>query len=139
MNVDSNERSHPILLFDGVCNLCNRSVQLVLKADKENRFRFASIQSDAGQEILKQFKLDRSDIDSVVLVDGQGAHVKSMAALRVMYHLGGGYRLLFVLRGCPRFIRDRIYDWIARNRYAWFGKRDVCMIPTPELKDRFLD
>ena len=131
--------SHPTLLFDGVCNLCNGSVQAVIRLDKEQRFRFASLQSDFGQRMVDQYGLDSNDIDSVILIDTLGAHVKSDAVIRVFYHLGGGYGLLSSLRFFPRFLRDSIYDWIARNRYRWFGRRDECMIPTPELKDLFLD
>lgn len=139
MTIPTEKSAYPTLLFDGVCNLCNGSVQAVIRLDKAHQFRFASLQSDFGQGMLDHYGLSRDDIDSVILIDERGAHVKSEAALRVFGHLKGGYRLVALLRIIPRSIRDAIYDWVARNRYEWFGKQETCMIPTPELKDRFLD
>ena len=129
---------HPTLLFDGYCNLCSRSVMAVIKRDPQGLFRFTSLQSELGQALLAQNDLKQEDIDSVVLIQNESCSIKSDAVLDVFYLLGGLYGLLAILRILPRSLRDWIYDWIAGNRYAWFGKKDVCMIPTRELEDRFL-
>ena len=130
--------SGPILLFDGVCNLCNGSVQWVIARDPAARFRFASLQSDAGRALLAAHGLPQGDMDTVVLVDGASHFTKSDAALETMRRLGGAWRLGGLLRLVPRALRDAVYDWVARNRYARWGKRDECWIPTPELRARFL-
>lgn len=138
MTSDRNNR-HPILLFDGFCNLCSASVIAVIKRDSASQFSFASLQSDLGQSLLAEYGLLDQHIDSVVLVHEERCLIKSDAVLRVCGLLGGFYGMLVIFKVVPRSIRDMIYDWIARNRFTWFGKRDRCMIPTPELKDRFLD
>ena len=130
---------HPIILFDGVCNLCNRAVQFVLKRDKLKRFRFASLQGEAGQRYLQQYNLPANDLNSFILIDGDRFYTKSSAALRMLRLLGGGWKLLYGFIIVPPFIRNGVYSLIAKNRYRWFGKRDTCWIPTPELKSRFLD
>ena len=127
-----------IILFDGVCNLCNGSVNFILKRDKTGVFRFAALQSDAGREQLKRLNLDEQSMTSVVLVE-EGRHFeKSEAALRILKKLGWPSKALYPLMILPRPIRDLGYDLIARNRYRIFGKRDACMIPTPEIRARFL-
>jgi predicted DCC family thiol-disulfide oxidoreductase YuxK len=130
---------HPIIYFDGVCNLCNGFVQFVLKRDKKGLFRFASLQSDyaksRGFEIPSQPDGDSGSL----LVEWDGKLLKySTGALYVFGGLGGGYRLLKVLLIVPRFIRDAVYKWIAHHRYAIFGKRESCMLPAPEWEGRFL-
>ena len=127
-----------VLLFDGVCNLCNASVQWVLLRDKKNVFQFAALQSEAGQEILKKFGMETEHFDSVVLVEGDRIYTQSDAALGVATRLGGVWQLMGVFKIVPRFIRNAVYDWIARNRYRWFGKQEQCMLPRPEWKGRFL-
>lgn len=129
----------PIVLFDGVCNLCNRSVQFIIKRDKKKKFRFASLQGNFGQQILKSHNLPADDFNSFILLEGDKLYTQSRAALRVLKHLGRGWQLLYGFIIVPKFIRDAIYKWLARNRYKWFGKRESCMIPTPELRSRFLD
>lgn len=129
----------PIVLFDGVCNLCNGSVQFIIKRDPKKQFRFASLQSPAGQALLDRFGLEAAKLDSVVLVEGDRCHVKSSAALQIAGRLGGGWPLLAGLRVIPRFLRDAVYDMIARRRYRWFGKAEACLIPSPALKERFLE
>lgn len=129
---------HPILLFDGVCNLCNSSVQFILKRDKQEAFRFASLQSEEGQEVLGQFEDKPEELSSVVLVEDGQLYARSTAALRVTRWLSGAWPLLYAFIVLPRPLRDAVYDWIARNRYRWFGKKDQCMIPSPDLKSRFL-
>ncbi|HEV8582991.1 MAG TPA: thiol-disulfide oxidoreductase DCC family protein [Thermoanaerobaculia bacterium] len=130
---------HPVLLFDGVCNLCNGSVQFIIRRDPQARFRFASLQSAVGQLYLEELQVDRQAIDSVILVEGDRWYKESDAALGVVRILGGPWRALGVLRLIPRPLRDRLYRLIARNRYRWFGKREACWLPTPELRERFLD
>jgi predicted DCC family thiol-disulfide oxidoreductase YuxK len=133
------EPANPIVLFDGVCNLCSGSVQFILRRDPGARFRFASLQSPAGQELLARFGIDGQGIDSVIVIEGDRWFKESDAALRIARHLGGLWRLLTVFRLIPRPLRDRLYRFIARNRYRWFGKKESCWLPTPELRGRFLD
>ncbi len=130
---------HPILFFDGVCNLCNSSIQTIIKKDHQQKFKFASIQSDAAKEILLQSDEFNSDIDSIILLNKQRLYYKSSAILRVCKILGGVYYFLFIFWLVPKPIRDWVYDFVAKNRYRWFGKMESCMIPSLELKDRFLD
>lgn len=127
-----------VLLFDGVCNLCNSSVQFILARDPKAKFRFASLQSDEGQALLQEFEDRPSDLSSVVLIEDGQLYARSDAALRVARQLSGGWPLLYAFIVLPRALRDAVYNWIARNRYRWFGKRDSCMIPSPELRSRFL-
>ncbi len=128
-----------ILLFDGVCNLCNRSVQFIIKRDKEKRFLFASLQGKAGQELLSKFYLPINDFNSFVLLENDRVFTKSTGVLKAFKKLSGGWRLCYVFIIVPKFIRDAIYTWIAKHRYKWFGKNEKCMVPTPELKGRFLE
>lgn len=132
------EQSHAIILFDGVCNLCNRSVQFILKRDKKAYFQFAALQSEAGQAFLKDLGKDAEQFNSVVLIEKGKVYEKSTAALRIARHLGGAWPLLYGFYIVPAFIRDGVYSWIARNRYRWFGQKEHCMMPQPEWKERFL-
>lgn len=129
----------PIVLFDGVCNLCNRSVQFVIKRDPQRKFMFASLQGKKGQEVLKRFDLPVNDLNSFILLEGDKVYTRSTGALRVLRGLGGGWKLVYGLIVLPKFIRDAVYNLVARNRYKWYGKKDECMVPTPELRSRFLD
>ena len=132
----------PVILFDGVCNLCNSAVQWVIERDKEGRFDFASLQSDAARRELGKV-MDPNEIDalpdSIVLLDSDGVHVRSAAALRILRGLDSWFLLLRLGVVLPRPIRDAVYNMVARNRYRWFGRRDTCMTPTPEVAARFLD
>jgi predicted DCC family thiol-disulfide oxidoreductase YuxK len=128
-----------IILFDGVCNLCNGAVQFVISKDKNNYFRFASLQSEQGQQLLKQYQLPVLTNTSFVLIEDGHVYTSSTGALRVAKKLKGFWPVLYVLMIIPKFIRDFVYYRIAKNRYKWFGKKDECMIPTPELKARFLN
>lgn len=132
------ERNHPIVLFDGVCNLCSGSVQFILKRDPEGRFRFASLQSEAGRSLMTEHELDPDALSSVVVIEDGRAYQESSAALRIARHLPGAWKLLRVFVVIPRPIRDAVYRLIARNRYRWFGKTEACWLPTPELRARFL-
>ena len=129
-----------ILLFDGVCNLCNESVLKIIRYDNKDIFRFVSLQSDFGQQITNHLGIDTSTIDSVILYEpGISYEIKSTAALNIMFEFGGIWKLTRVLGYLPKGFLNFIYDYIARNRYKWFGKKEQCMIPTPELKSKFLD
>ena len=133
------ELNHPVILFDGVCNLCNASVQFIIKHDKKSVFRFASLQSEFGKRIIEKFDLANKNIDSVMLFENNTIQLKSTAALQIAKRLGGIYSALYVFIIIPRFMRDSIYDFVARNRYRWFGKQESCMIPKPELKKLFIE
>jgi len=126
----------PIILFDGVCNLCNGAVTWVIAQDRQAIFSFASLQSEAGCKLLAKLG---PQPDSIVLVDEAGVHTRSTAAIRIARRLGLPWSLAILAMLVPAFIRDVIYKWIARNRYAWFGRRETCLVPTPELKARFPD
>ncbi len=128
----------PVVLFDGVCNLCNSSVQFIINHDKKKQFLFASLQGRSGQELLKKFDLPATDFNSFVLVEKDRVYTRSTAALRIAKQLSGGWKLIYGFIIVPGFIRNAIYNWIARSRYKWFGKKNECMIPTRELKERFL-
>lgn len=127
-----------VILFDGVCNLCNSSVQFVIKHDKRNYFSFAALQSNFGQELLKKHHLNPQDFDSFVLYENKKVYLKSSAALLVTRKLRFPLPLLYALLIIPVFLRNLVYKLIAKNRYKWFGKKESCMIPSPELKDRFI-
>lgn len=127
-----------MLLFDGVCNLCNAAVQWVLKRDRKGVFKFAALQSDTGQTLLRQHGFSDKDFDTVVLVDGERIYHRSGAALEIARRLGGLWPLLSVFKIVPRSVRDAIYNWVARHRYRWFGKKEECMLPRPEWKERFI-
>lgn len=127
-----------ILLFDGVCNLCNGAIQFVITRDSKNKFMFASLQSASGQDLLLKFGLNISNFDSFVLVTNEHYYTKSTAALKVAQELGGMWQMLYIFIIVPKFIRDGIYDFVSRNRYKWFGKKDHCMLPTTALKEKFL-
>jgi predicted DCC family thiol-disulfide oxidoreductase YuxK len=127
-----------IILFDGVCNLCNGFVQFVIRHDDAQRFRFASLQSEAARPLLQGLPPTKQGIDSVVLIENGRYYQRSAAALRILRHLSGGWALLYGFIFLPPFIRDRLYDLVALNRYRWFGQREACLLPTPELQARFL-
>ena len=127
-----------IILFDGLCNLCDGAVKFVIKYDIEKNFLFTSLQSDMGQKLLKQYSLPLENFNSFTLIQDNKVYTRSTAALKVAKQLNGGIKFLYVFIIVPPFIRNAIYNWIAKNRYKWFGKKEVCLIPTPELKARFL-
>lgn len=136
--MDNNSKK-PIVLFDGVCNLCNTTIQYIIKRDKKNQFYFASLQGSTGQRLLQEFQLPVNTFNSFVLVEGDKVYTKSTGALKVLKKLGGVWTLVYAFIIVPPFIRDAAYNLVSKNRYRWFGKREYCMIPTPELKARFLD
>ena len=126
------------VLFDGVCNLCNSTVQFIIRNDQRGRFRFAALQSEAGRELLLQYQLPEKALNTVVLIAGGRAFTRSTAALEIARRLDGAWPICYAAVVLPRFLRDSVYDFIARNRYRWFGKQEACMMPSPELKQRFL-
>jgi predicted DCC family thiol-disulfide oxidoreductase YuxK len=126
------------ILFDGVCNLCNGFVQFVIARDPSARFRFAALQSGAAAALLREAGVTAPLPDSIVLVEGGRVYVRSAAALRILRGLRFPWPLAFAAIAVPRVVRDRVYDFIAAHRYRWFGRRDSCWLPTPDLKRRFL-
>lgn len=128
-----------IVLFDGVCNLCSSSVQFILKRDHKNRFLFGSLQGNYGQEALKKFGLPSNEFNSFMLLEGEQLYTKSSGALRMLKHLGGGWQLFYVFMFVPKFIRDAVYNFVAQNRYRWFGKKNECWLPKPAWKQKFLE
>ena len=131
-------QQHPIILFDGLCNLCDGAVQFVVKHDDDKKFLFASLQSESGQQILKQFNLPLENFNSFVLLQNNNVYSRSTAALLVAKQLSGAIKLIYFFIIVPAFIRDWVYNWISKRRYKWFGKKEACIVPTPELKARFL-
>jgi predicted DCC family thiol-disulfide oxidoreductase YuxK len=128
-----------IILFDGLCNLCEASVQFVIKHDNSDQFRFVALQSDLGQKIIVHIGINSKNIDSVLLYEpGVAYYYKSNAALQVAKNLGGLFHLGTVFRIIPTTLRNALYDYVAKNRYSWYGKKQSCMIPTEELKSKFL-
>ena len=130
--------THSIILFDGVCNLCNGAVNFVIKRDPRNVFKFTPLQEKQGVLLLKKHAVDSRKLDSIVLIENGNVYIKSSAALRIAKKLSGLWPLFFVLLIIPSFIRDGVYDFIAKNRYKWFGKKEQCMIPTPGFREKFL-
>ena len=129
-----------IILFDGVCNLCNEAVLTIIKHDHKNKFVFTALQSSTGKKIIQELHIDISIIDSIILFYPKTSYnSKSTAALKIMSDFGGFWKLSKLGWIFPLVFRDFIYDYIAKNRYKWFGKKDNCMIPTPELNSKFLN
>lgn len=137
--VDPTDDEGPILLFDGVCNLCTGVVQFLIPRDPEGKLRYGSLQSDAGQHLLERFGLPTDSLDTFVLVEGERCYTRSTAALRVAKHLGRPYSWLYPLRYVPRPVRDAVYGLVARYRYRVFGKKDQCMLPPPDWESRFIE
>lgn len=132
------EAEGPLVLYDGTCGLCNRSVQLVLRHDSRGRFRFAALQSDTGRALLERHGVPVDQLGSVVLVERGRAFTRSRAALRIARKMDMPWPLLWTLALVPRAVCDFFYDRVARNRYRWFGRTDACMLPPPDVRARFL-
>ena len=130
--------SQPIILFDGICNLCNRAVNFIIKRNKKSRIQFAALQTNSGKQLLEQFNLPTQSINSLILIEKGIVYTQSTAVLKICKHLNGLWPLLYGLIIVPKFIRNGIYQLIATNRYQCFGKQEKCMVPSPELSDRFL-
>lgn len=128
-----------IILFDGVCNLCDATVQRIIENDKNDIFRFAAIQSDIGRQIIKHIGVDTNKTDSIILYEpGQAYFYKAEAAMHIAKQMGGWYSIIGWFSFLPKGLSNTVYDYIAKNRYKWYGKKNECMIPTPELKAKFL-
>ncbi|HET9261598.1 MAG TPA: DCC1-like thiol-disulfide oxidoreductase family protein [Vicinamibacterales bacterium] len=136
---DGRSVSRSVVLFDGVCNLCNATVTFVIARDPSGRFQFATLGSDAARALLRGAAAPETLPDSIVLVDEQGVFTRSTAALRIARRLSFPWPLAYAFILIPSGIRDWLYDWIASHRYRWFGRRETCMVPTPELRARFLN
>jgi predicted DCC family thiol-disulfide oxidoreductase YuxK len=133
-------KNKKIILFDGVCNLCNNAINFIIEHDKKDVFRFASLQSDLGKKLVSERGIDPEVLDTIYLIEpGVVYYEKSTAALKIARDLSGGYSLMKHFIYLPKFIRDGVYNLVASNRYSWFGKKESCMIPTPELKAKFID
>ena len=132
-------KTRKIILFDGICNLCNQSVQFIIEHDKNNQFLFASLQSEFGQKFLKENNLNSTQFDSVIFIEDGNFYTKSSAALRISKYLDGLISWLNIFMIIPKPLRDLVYSFIAKNRYRWFGKQESCWLPTPALKTKFLE
>lgn len=130
--------SRRIVFFDGVCNLCNGTVDFLVSRDRKHQLRYASLQSEIGQRMLTVFGLPTTEFGSFIFLDQGRLHMRSAGAIRVAMRLGGLWTLMGVFLVVPPVLRDAVYDWVARNRYRWFGKRDTCRLPTPEERILFL-
>lgn len=128
-----------VIFFDGVCDLCNATVQFIIRHDKQKRFHFASLQSAIGQQVLQDLPSELRNIDSILLYTNHEVYLESGAAIRIIAMLRGVWNVTQALLVIPAGIRNFFYRIIARNRYSWFGRRDECMVPTPELRSRFLN
>ncbi len=139
--IDKVPKDKQLILFDGVCNLCNSSVLFVIKRDKKNMFLFAPLQSNIGEEIITTFNIDTQNTDSILLYNPKTNIItsKSSAALQIAKHLGFPSNLMVVFFIIPTVIRNWVYNYVAKNRYRWYGKKDSCMIPTPELQVKFME
>lgn len=127
-----------IVLFDGVCNFCNHSIQFIIKRDKKSYFKFGALQSEEGKALLQKHNLSPEILDTIVLIEGGKAYTYSTAPLRIVKKLNLLWPICYVFILVPTFIRNPIYKWISKNRYKWFGKQESCMMPTPEIRSRFL-
>lgn len=134
-----NEVQHPVIFFDGVCNLCSASVQFVIRYDPDKKFRFASLQSQFAADVLSRYGVNSAQLSSIVLLENGVIHTKSAAVFSIARHLKVPYKWIAFLRFIPFFISNKVYDFIAANRYRWFGKKTSCWLPTPQLKSLFLD
>ena len=131
--------NHYIILFDGVCNFCNFWVNFIIDRDKDDIFKFAALQSEAGQKLLNKFNMKTEDFDTFILIDGEICFTKSTAALKIARELNYPVKVLYYFIFIPKFLRDLIYSLIAKNRYKFFGERDICRIPSEKEKNKFLE
>lgn len=137
--MNGKDTGHPLIIFDGVCNYCCGMVDFIIKRDPRGVFRFAPFQSEAARRVLGAYNYPADSPDSFVLIEEGKLYTKSEAGLRVQRLLGGFHKLLYALILVPAPIRDAVYDYIARNRYKWYGRKEECMVPAPEIRSRFLE
>lgn len=128
-----------LVIFDGVCNLCEASVNFIIERDPDGTFQFVPSQTPLGGRLQEKYNINTGSLDTVILIRDGIAYTESDAAVEIAKEFDGAWKLLSLARFVPRPIRNRVYRWIARNRYAWFGQKDVCLVPTPEIRGRFLD
>lgn len=136
--MDPENEHKGFILFDGICNFCDASINFIIRHDKKDYFRFVPLQTPTAKQLLQQFNMEHLPMDSIVLIENNKVYKRSSAILRISRKLNGIYPLLYGFMILPRFIRDAAYDLAARNRYKWFGKKDSCMVPTPEVRQKFL-
>lgn len=127
-----------LVLFDGVCNLCNQAVDFIIRKDKNDDFKVGALQDPMVKDILKTYSINENYLDSLVLIEGDHIFYKSEAALKIARKLGRGWQIFYICILLPVSVRDRIYDWIGKNRYKWFGKKETCRLPSPEEKAKFI-
>lgn len=140
MEINELPKGKKIILFDGVCNLCDSAVQYVIKHDSKDVFRFTALESELGQKIIKHIGIDQKNIDSIILYEpGVAYYYKSSAAIEIVKEFGGLFHIGTVFKIIPAVLRNLVYDYVARNRYKWYGKKESCMIPTPDLKSKFIE
>ncbi|MFT5166128.1 MAG: putative DCC family thiol-disulfide oxidoreductase YuxK [Saprospiraceae bacterium] len=132
------KQSSPIVLFDGVCNLCNGAVKFAIKRDKKAVLHFASLQSDLAGELMRKHNIEEHQLKTFIFIEKDKAYTRSTAGLKLVKSFGGVWSLLYAFIIIPKPIRDAVYNLISNNRYRWFGKQESCMIPTPEIRARFL-
>ena len=137
--MEVNNAGKSVLLFDGYCNLCSGSVVFILKRERKDTFRFASLQSAFAQNLLEEYRINGEAPDSIILIENNKVYYQSTAALRIVKQLKWPWPLIYGLIIIPRFIRDPVYGFIARNRYKWFGKREQCFMPGKDMSYKFLD
>ena len=128
-----------IILFDGVCNLCNSLVNKIIRLDKHDKFLFASLQGKKGKEIIKEFNLQEKNIDSIVLYSNKEIKIKSRAVINIIYNINPLFRFIIIFRIIPSFILDLIYDFVSKRRYKWYGKKNKCMIPDKNIQSKFIE
>jgi predicted DCC family thiol-disulfide oxidoreductase YuxK len=139
MEISALPKDKKIILFDGICNLCDALVQFIIKHDKKDSFRFVSLQSDLGKKIIAYIGIDTSKIESLVLYEpGKAYYYKSQAVLRIATEIGGIYHLVRIVSIFPKSILNSFYDYVANNRFKWYGRKEACMLPSPEISSKFL-
>lgn len=136
---DKYSMNNPIIIFDGICNLCNSSINFIIKNDSKRIFRFTQLQSEAGKNLAEEYEISEKNFDSVVLIQNEKVFLKSSAALEISKQLQFPINLSIVFKIIPKLLRDKVYDFISRNRYVWFGKSKECMIPSNEIRNLFLE
>lgn len=138
MKTKATNHDTSIVLFDGICNFCNTSIYFIIKHDHKNYFKFATLQSEKAKALINNFNIAPSTNNSILLIEKDKIYYKSTAALRIAKKLNNGFSLLYVFMIVPAFLRNTVYDYVAKNRYKWFGKREVCMLPSAEIRSKFI-
>jgi predicted DCC family thiol-disulfide oxidoreductase YuxK len=132
-------KNHDIILFDGVCNLCNATVNFIIRHDRKDIFRFAPLQSSISHELLTQYKIKGKDMETIILIKKERIFTRSTAVIKIAGRLQGGWKLFYGMIIIPKFLRDGIYQWISKHRYHWFGRKESCMVPSPTILYKFIE